>query len=300
MKIFITGGTGFIGKQVVKELANGKNSLLLLTRRPSSSFVLPPKTGILQGDLSQISSLKNALVKFSPDVALHMAWEGLPRYDEETSKRNLNYGLALVKLLAETRCKSLIVTGSCWEYGFPSDKVSEDDGYKPHNAFTAAKNALREQGEQIAREHGMRFTWLRLFFVYGPEQRETSLIPFLIGSLRKGEQPAVKTPRNKNDFIYVEDAARAIAMVAGNPPRDGIFNIGSGFSTSVQEVLENISRRFNFNLKYDTLSKTSQSEITDFWADISKIKKTYGWKPQISIGEGIERTIKYTTEESGK
>ena len=202
MRIFITGGTGFIGTHVVKELQDEENTLLLLTRQPktNSSLLDIPKTiSIVQGDLSHIDEWKNEVEQFQPQVAVHMAWESLPNYDSNASIKNLDYGLNLITLLAESGCKSIICTGSCWEYGQQSGKVSEDMTLKPFNAFSSAKNSLHWLGEQIARENNMHFIWTRLFYVYGPGQRETSLIPYLINCAQKGKKPEVENlfARNK-------------------------------------------------------------------------------------------------------
>ena len=294
MRVFVTGGTGFIGTRVVKELQGEGNTLLLLTRRPKTNpplLDLPKTVDIIQGDLSEIDRWKDKVEQFNPQVAVHMAWESLPDYDAKTSKRNLNYGLNLITLLAESGCKSVICTGSCWEYGQQSGKLSEDMILKSTNAFTAAKNSLRWLGEQIAQENNMHFIWTRLFYVYGPGQRETSLIPYIINCAQEGRKPEIKNPSARNDFIYVEDVARAISAIVNKPEQDGAYNIGSGSSTSVQQIVEIVCSEFN--LQYSGADAPGNMSAIDFWADISKIKRDTGWEPQIGIKEGIQKTIDY-------
>jgi nucleoside-diphosphate-sugar epimerase len=143
----------------------------------------------------------------------------------------------------------------------------------------------------------MRFIWTRLFYVYGPGQRETSLVPHIIKSLRQGVMPEIKTPQTENDFIYVEDAARAICSIVRKSGKDGVYNIGSGRATSVRQIVEIACREFNFKGKYDTLSNIDGRPVIDFWADISRIRNETGWKPQTSIREGIKKTIKYYAED---
>ncbi len=291
MRVFVTGGTGFIGSHVVKELQSEENALLLLSRQAKTNLSLLeiPNVGIVQGDLSDIEKWKDEVEQFKPQAAIHMAWESLPNYDAKTSIRNLNYGLNLIRMLAESGCKSVICTGSCWEYGQQSGKLHEDVILKPSNAFTAAKNALHWVGREIAKEYDMHFIWTRLFYVYGPGQRETSLIPYIINCVRKNEKPEIKTPLTRNDFIYVEDVARAISAIVKQPQKDGVYNIGSGYSTSVQQVIKIVYNEFN--VQYSGADAPQNDSFVDFWADISKIKSDTGWEPEINIDEGIRRTI---------
>ena len=295
MRIFVTGGTGFIGSHVVRELLGEGNALLLLSRQPESALSKMPNVDVVQGDLSDAANWENKVNRFKPQVAIHMAWESLPDYDARTSIGNLNYGLNLITLLSELGCESVICTGSCWEYGQQAGKLREDIALKPFNAFTAAKNALHWVGREIAREHDMRFIWTRIFYVYGPGQRGTSLISYIIDCVRKGENPEIKTPWAKNDFVYVEDVARAISAIVRKSQKDGVYNIGSGSSTSVQKVVEIVCNKFNSPEKCGKLTKATDSPVVDFWADISRIRSDIGWRPQIGINEGIGKTINYHT-----
>jgi nucleoside-diphosphate-sugar epimerase len=295
MRIFVTGGTGFLGSHVVRELHGEGHALLLLSRQSESAFSKMPNIGIVQGDLSDSANWENRVKRFKPQVAIHMAWASLPDYDARTSIGNLNYGLNLIALLAESGCESVICTGSCWEYGQQAGMLREDIALKPYNAFSAAKNALHWVGREIAREHGMHFIWTRIFYVYGPGQRGTSLIPHIIDCVRKGENPEIKTPWDKNDFVYVEDVARAVSAIVGAPQTDGVYNIGSGSSTSIQKVVEIVCNKFKFPGQCGTLIDRTISPAVDFYSDISKIRSDIGWEPKIGIGEGIGKTIDYYT-----
>ncbi len=291
MKIFITGGTGFIGKHLVKKLQEKKYNLLLLSPQPLKE--LPA----IVGDLSNINSWKTEIAKFKPDAVLHLAWEGLPDYGSKTSIKNLKYGLDLFNLLAEIGCKTILSTGSCWEYGEQSGKLSEDTSLKPFNAFTSAKNALHGLGEEIAKENNIQFIWTRLFYVYGFGQRETSLIPYLINCVKSGKTPEIKNPLAKNDFIYVEDVVEALSLLLKNCKKSGVYNIGSGYPTSAQQIIETVYKMYNIQPKYKKANISEKDSSVDFWANISKIKKDINWKPKVSIEEGIEKTVQYYENE---
>lgn len=258
MRIFITGGTGFIGKHLVKKLREDKNNELFL----------------LSKDLAYINDWKKEIEDFKPEACIHLAWDGLPDYSAEISIKNLKYGLDLMNLLTKLQCKKVLMVGSSWEL-LP----------QPFNAFSAAKNALYWLSEEIAKENNINFIWARLFYVYGPGQRESSLIPHLINCKKAGEKPEIKTPDAKNDFIYVEDIAEALAMIIKKCQKSAVYNIGSGYLTNVQDIIKIIFDDYRL--------EKSNDKNNGICADISRIKKEIGWEPKTNIKQGIQKTINY-------
>ncbi len=294
MKVFVTGGTGFIGQYVVRRLYKKGHKLLILLIQPKSQKLNFPKiVEFVEGDLANIESWKSNVKNFQPDAAIHLAWEGIPDYGVKTSIKNLKYGLNLFEELAGLGCKKIICTGSCWEYGQNQGEISEDLPAKSSDAFTAAKNALHCLGREIAKENNMHFIWTRLFYVYGPGQRENSLIPHIIKCVKEGKKPKIKTPSARNDFIYVEDVAKAIVAILENCNQSTVYNIGSGYSTSIQDIIKIIYSELHHQYKLkDNIFNTKNVYFDNFWADISKIKKEIGCVPKITIEEGVQNIIK--------
>ena len=291
MRIFITGGTGFIGKFVVKSLQKSNHQLLVLTSRKSHASVLVGSKNlqVVAGNLARLKPLESVLRKFRPEVAIHLAWEGIPDYGVEQSKQNLLYGLNLIELLGQVGCKIFIGAGSCWEYGTTAGKISETVVPRPSNPFTAAKLALQLFGEQIAVKYDMKFVWMRFFYVYGPGQKPASLVPSLINSALKGMAPEIKNPYGGNDFVYIEDVATALVRVVQKSRAIpvGIYNVGSGYLTGVQHIADVVMKTCGVEFK------PTKAKPKGFHADISKLAKATGWKPRTSIEQGIKKTVKY-------
>ena len=291
MRILITGGTGFIGKFLVVALQKTKHQLLVLTSRKAkiSLWVEGKNLRIVSGNLGQMKKLEPIVCRFRPEVAIHLAWEGIPDYGVEPSKKNLLYSLNLIELLGQVGCKVFIGAGSCWEYGATTGKISETVVPKATDPFTAAKLSIQLFGEQIAAQSNMKFIWMRFFYVYGPGQKPASLVPMLIQSARKGQVPELKNPSDGNDFVYVEDIVAALVWVVQKSAvvPAGIYNVGSGYITGVQQIVELVMKNCG------VASKFSKIKPKGFYADISKLNKATGWQPRTRAEAGIKKTISY-------
>ena len=295
MKVFITGGSGFIGSHVVTKLFARKHKLLLLSRRPPRNYRRKFRgVAFIKGDLENIRVWAKKIKRFKPSAVIHFAWEGLESYDfsAKTSSRNLINSLSLISLAASLKCKKFLSIGSSWEYGKTWGKLKESDslgssGHVPN--FTIAKKTIQLLGEQIAHESGMQFFWPRLFFAYGPGQKSRALIPSLVRSFQSGVAPDIKNKTGGNDFVYVEDVADAIVKILERCKKpSAIYNIGSGRLTSVARVASLVAKNFN----HPPLLKEPKKP-RGFYANISKIKRGFDWSPKTTIAEGVRKTIEY-------
>lgn len=298
MKIFVTGASGFIGRHAVRLLAQNNHDLMLLIRRHGQNpFIIATdnkQISAVYGDLSDIDGWEKDFVEFKPDALLHIAWEGLPDYGLEMCRLNFDYGLNLFLMAAEAGCETIMSVGSCWEYREKKGALHENSMIDSTKAFPAFKNALRITGEAIAREYKIRFYWPRLFFVYGPGQKKTSLIPSIIKAVSMGKTPDIKNPANRNDFIYVEDAANALVKIIQKKPDGIIYNIGSGHSISVLDMLDMVCETMGC-AKNDFIGveRMDNNIGDDFWADIANIRKDVGWSSNFSLADGIKNTMHY-------
>lgn len=287
MKIFVTGGTGFIGRYVVRDLAKKGHSLLLLSR---TSHKNSRKISFVRGGLADIKKWEEKLKVFKPDVAVHLAWEGLPSSDFDITRNNLAGSIDLLRACRDAGVKTAMFCGTGLEYGQAARQMNETSPLDPSSLLASTKSALYIFGSKFAKDNGMNFIWVRPFFTYGPGQQPRALIPSLIRSLRAGETPEVKNPRGGNDFIYVEDAAQAIAILAGRKPKgpNEIYNIAAGKLTSNVEVIKDVYAGMGLKAPAAFLSAGAPQGA---WADIKKVKKDTGWKPKTSLREGVKKTI---------
>ena len=295
MKIFITGGTGFIGSHLVPKLIPRGHRLLLLSRRtPRKRY--GNSVRFIKGNLHSPKIWEGAVRKFKPDAIIHLAWEGIEARDfgPDMSLANLIASLRLIAFAAEIGCKKFLSTGSCWEYGVVGGRVKESDILQVPNhvpAFITAKRAVRDMGEQFSIESGMRFLWARLFFVYGPGQRSESLIPHLAHSIKDGVEPDIQNKSGGNDFIYVGDVAEALLEILEKSKKQRVvYNIGSGHLIGVGKVVREVHKNFHFTVPRWCFSRVRPK---GFYASIAKIKREIRWSPKTSLPEGIRKTLIY-------
>lgn len=282
MRIFVTGGTGIIGRALLPLLRERGHDVLTLTRQQ------PAGAGYVHGNLEDAEVVGEALRRFAPDAAVHLAWESLPDYSLPQTLRNFELSLRFIRLAAEAGCQAIVSTGSCWEYASRSGQLGEDAPLNGTEPFHAAKNALRFLGQAIARTNGTNFYWLRLFFVYGPGQRPQSLVPHLISSLRQGQRPTLKAPHNRHDFVFVADVARAIAAVVEQRPAGTVYNVGSGRPTPVADVIASVERLLGDR---EAILVPPGAPEQDFWADISRLQHDTDWQPAFDLESGLRETL---------
>jgi UDP-glucose 4-epimerase len=295
VQILITGATGFIGRHVAKQLQGQGHALALFAKDADHALDLQHSdTVLIQGELGELEPVRHSIHTFNPEVCIHLAWEGIPDFSPHMSKLNLSLSTALLDfVLDNTQCRKVIVAGSCWEYGKQQGACKESDAVKLTSYFTWAKHALNAYLSVKCAEKGALLNWLRLFYVYGPGQRGGSLLPTLIETISQSKVPPIKAPMNKNDFLYVEDVARAFQVAAMKDIPSGVYNLGSGSSTSVYSVCKTAERLITGQSSISEHLKNASEEhrVSDFWADTGKTSKALGWSASTPLEEGIEKHI---------
>ena len=153
MKILISGGSGFIGKSLVTYLIQNNYNLMLIGRNVDNiSFTNLKKKKF---DLNNLNNDYEEIIKYDPDVFIHLAWEGIPNYNEKFSKKNYFNTIRVIKdLIKYTNCSKIISTGSCWEYndGNIKGKCREDLAVYPKKPFSIYKNKIFNEVFEIAEE----------------------------------------------------------------------------------------------------------------------------------------------------
>jgi nucleoside-diphosphate-sugar epimerase len=175
------------------------------------------------------------------------------------------------------------LVGSCLEYGDLNDKVEESRIGRNIGEFGEAKLDLLD----FVSCQDVKFRWFRVFYAYGPNQHRQSLLTLAYDSVLKRVPLNIRDPRLARDFIYVDDVARAMRMLLDAPHSFGLFNVGSGKSTGVGEMVDTLQAQMN-------LPSTIVTEYElSLRANCNKIELACGWTPHIGINQGVSEFIKW-------
>ena len=138
----------------------------------------------------------------------------------------------------------------------------------------------------------MRWAWLRLFSVYGPDDNPGWLIPGIISQLLEGKEPPLTPGTQKWDYLHIRDAAEAVVAAAVSDKAQGIFNLGSGQPIAVRTIAETIRDLIDPTLPLGFGQVAFRpDQVMHLEADITRLKAATGWQPRTSLRDGLAETI---------
>lgn len=262
MRIFLTGGTGFIGSHFINEAHNAGHEIVAL-KRPSSYTRVPLDRepfwieGYLDSDL--LSHIKGC------DSLVHLAAHSPnPPYDSFSNciYWNVYASLKLLEYAREAGVTKYLIAGSCFEYGESAkkyDKIPVDAPLNPILSYPASKAAASLAFTAFCSQFMLKIKILRIFQVYGEGEAESRLWPSLKKAALNGEDFLMTAGEQVRDFIHVKDVARSfVSELDFSLVSDGevmIKNIGSGKPMSLREFSEKCWQEWGAsgNIKFGSL-----------------------------------------------
>jgi len=278
MKIALTGATGFIGMHVLAELEASSVESIALVRSSTEKSLRRFRCSVAQFDLHNPPSNAFELMG-SPDVLIHLAWSGLPNYKSlHHFEEELPAQYRFLKCLVEAGLQSLVVAGTCFEYGMQSGSLSESFATRPSNSYGFAKDALRCQLEYLKATHPFQLAWARLFYLYGQGQPESSLLPQLKRAAEGGDQLFnMSGGEQLRDYLPVAQAARHLVSLATAEKDIGIVNVCSGTPISVRKIAERWIEENGWSIKLNLGHYPYPDyEPMAFWGDSQKLSSIIG------------------------
>jgi GDP-4-dehydro-6-deoxy-D-mannose reductase len=284
-KILVTGASGFIGRALAFRL------------KARGGDVVPIDSS--DGDIAN----RGTLATFSQqDIAyvFHLAGKTYvpDSWDDPKAFCQTNV-LGTVNVLEYCRKNRTPMTYvSAYVYGHPDSlPIAENSAIRPSNPYALSKWLAEEACEFYASAYDLPVTTIRPFNVYGVGQGENFLIPAIISqALGGGQEIVVKDLAPRRDYVYLEDLVTALLATLDKPGGYRVYNIGSGVSLSVQEVIDVIQDTADTKKKVTCDNAARTNELMDVIADISKAGNELGWHPGFSFYAGIENIIRSERE----
>ena len=252
LRIAVSGAAGFIGRHVLAELAGFDVEVIALARPGKKDLPSLARGRWVSADFTSLR--KDAYRSIgSPDVLIHLAWQGLPNY---RSLHHIESELALhydfLKNLVGQGLPSLVVAGTCLEYGMQYGLLAAQTETRPITPYGLAKDMLRRQLEFLSRKQAFHLAWARLFYMYGEGQSPASLYPQIRAAVRRGEKVFhMSGGEQLLDFLPVGEVACQLVDLALRRSAQGIFNICSGRPVSVRNLVEKWIRENHWSIECD-------------------------------------------------
>ncbi len=298
----ITGCTGVVGVSLIQTLAAAGVEVTAVCRPGSPNAARIPRlrgVRVIFCALSDLGHLPERVGK-PADVLFHFGWEGTygaERDDVDAQNRNVAYTLDAVRAAAELGCRVFLGAGSQAECGRVEGKISPDTPCMPVTAYGAAKLAACHMGRVLCHRYGIRHNWLRILSVYGPYDKEYTMIMTGIRSLLAGERPRYTKGEQLWDYLYSEDAAQAFYRTARFGKEDGLYCLGSGNPRLLKEYIRAVRDAVDPALPIG-LGELDYypNQVMKLWADIRSLQEDTGFVPQYRFEEGIARTVQWARE----
>ena len=269
MKVAVTGASGYIGRQVLAALLKAGVRPLAITRDPARLSAFGDAVDIAQLDLARCQAADLPRLG-QPEVLIHLAWDGLPNY---RSLRHVETELPdqyrFLKLMLQAGLPSLVVTGTCLEYGLQEGALHEGMATDPTTSYGLAKDTLRRMLSLLRDQTPFAFTWARLFYSFGEGQGGSSLYPSLQACLRRGDPTfRMSGGAQVRDYLPVQRQAAMLVAAALSGRELGTVNLCSGQPRTVKalvdEWIEASGRTVTLDLGYYPYP---DYEPMSFWGD---------------------------------
>lgn len=246
--MLVTGASGFVGTQIVKQLQQNGHALRLVARAGAASRLAgqTPDADIIQCDdvFAQTPQWWEQACK-GVDAIIHAAWYVNPAdyLDSEQNAACISGTFKMAQGAAVARVQHFVGLGTCMEYALPSEQLSIDSPTAPATVYGACKLALFTILDGFFEATDVQFSWCRLFYLFGEGENDKRLYPYLHRCLAAGKPATLGAGTQLRDYLDVAVAGAAIADVV-DTGQVGAINVCSGRPVSIRAFAESIADRY--------------------------------------------------------
>jgi nucleoside-diphosphate-sugar epimerase len=274
-RVLVTGANGFVGTYLVSALEARGCEVVCHSRR--------------QGDISRCDLPYDGI-----DYVFHLAARTfIPdswRLTREFYDTNVLGTVNVLEFCRRHECPLVIM--SAYVYGRPRRlPIDEDHPLEAFSPYTHTKILAEEAARFYTQQFGCKVAVVRPFNLYGVGQSNHFLIPTLVRqAVAPGDTITVADPRPKRDFLHVRDLVALLLLVARNRGT-GVYNAGSGSSTSIGEIVDLITAKTGTRKILVSNGLVRENEVLDTISDCSRAAAAFGWSVQTPMSEGIRELV---------
>lgn len=301
-KILVTGGAGFIGSHVVELfVSNGYEVVIIDDLSTGRASNLNPAAKFYQLDIRD-PKIREVFENERPDFISHHAAQmdvrrsvAQPLFDADV---NILGSINLIECAKEFNVKHFVYisTGGA-VYGEP-EKLPCDEMHpiNPICQYGASKHTVEHYLYMYHVNYGLKYTVLRYPNVFGPRQDphgEAGVVAIFTGKMLMGDPITINGDGEQTrDFVFVRDCARGNYLAVTVDHQPGIYNLGWGRPTSINEIYSALSKITSYPLEV-TYGPAKVGETRHIYLDASKAKRDLGWSPTVNLEDGLRETVEY-------
>ncbi len=299
-RVIVTGASGWIGSHALAFLVERGYEVHAVAHRGASAAARGVEWH--RADLLNESDVMPMLDRVRPTHLLHLAWYAEPgKY--QMSEQNYVWcraGIDLLRAFAAAGGGRAVFAGSCFEYDHSEGMCSETETRcAPTTRYGACKLAL---SEVVTRPPGdLSTAWGRIFYLYGPGEHPSRLVPSVIESLLRDQPARCTHGRQLRDYLHVADVASAFAAILDGEV-EGTVNIGSGEEVTVRALVEMIADAVGAPrsmLEFGAIA-AAPGDSPRVVADVRRLRDEVNFRPRWSLRDGLAQTVEWwRSRESG-
>jgi nucleoside-diphosphate-sugar epimerase len=294
-RALVTGGTGFVGANLVRRLlADGHETYVLLRAHhdPWRLATIRSNVHVVAGDVADRSDVSRALDAVRPDWLFHLAAYGA--YPTQTDPRlaartNVIGTVTLLEEAAARGFDAFVHAGSSSEYGRKDHAPTEDEITAPTSAYAATTVAGTVYCGYVAQRDSARVATLRLYSAYGPFEEPSRLVPTLLVHALGRRLPPLAHPDIARDYVAVSDVCDAFVRAAESMRAGGaVYNVATGRQTSLRQLVTIVRAALGVEADPVWGSFPDRPWDTDVWVgDASRLRLDLGWTPRFNLPDGL-------------
>lgn len=285
-KVFLTGGTGLIGKETIPFLLNQGFEIYALTIGNETDH-----DGIkyIKANLFDKNEIDKIMSEIRPEYLLHYAWLSTGLFNDNSNFDFLTSSIDLLKSFVKYGGKRVVMAGTYAEYGYHNETLTEDMPAEPINIYSQCKDFVHQIAQAYCQNNNVSFGWARIFSAFGKETDPRRLTSDVINHLRADEPVTIRSGSLVRDYIYTKDIAAAFVAFLDSQV-EGTVNICTGKDTSIHDYVMKIAHAMGKEhlVIFQEQASPQQKRVV---GDSRRLNQEVGFTPKYSIEAAIKEIL---------
>jgi len=270
INLLITGGSGFLGKSILKKIDTNKFNITLISRKKIKGFKC-----LIVSDIFDLSVKYYLKILKKNQIILHLAWFTKPGHylNSLENFHCLDGSIRLATACKIKKIKKFIGIGTCLEYVNKNDKkLNPKDRTMANSIYTGSKISFYNYCKDLFDKSKINFAWCRLFYLYGIGEPKEKLFSYVLSRISRNKLAKLSKATQIKDFINVDEASNQIIKIINNDNYYGDLNICSGIGISVRKFIMQLAKSIKKEKFLSFGKKKLNSVDPNFIVGIKSIK----------------------------